>query len=106
MSTPHKHAALIHAWADGAEIEYRISADSPWHAAPFPAWNLNQEYRIKPRIKPRIEQRRYRVALFRSDRVAWTETVDTPAEADHTADHERFHSWLTDWVEYEIEVQP
>lgn len=27
MGKPHKHAALIKAWADGAEIEYRIAPE-------------------------------------------------------------------------------
>lgn len=98
MAQPHKHAALIHAWADGAEIEAYDGYQ--WQLALNPTWRPNESYRIKPHI----EQRRYRVALFRSDRVVWTETVDTPAEADHTADHKHFHSWLTDWTPYEVEV--
>jgi hypothetical protein len=51
---PHKHAELIKAWADGAEIEYREN-DSPWFSAPRPVWNDWQEYRIKPEPKPDIE---------------------------------------------------
>lgn len=48
----HKHADLIHAWADGAEIEY-LSLTEPreWNPAMTPQWEHNTEYRIKPEIK-------------------------------------------------------
>ena len=49
---PHKHAELIKAWADGAEIE--IWNDYAWIYAPFPAWSPNREYRIKPELKPDV----------------------------------------------------
>ena len=50
----HKHAALIHAWADGAEIEIRRSADAPWEKTEAPKWYSEFEYRIKPEPKPDI----------------------------------------------------
>jgi hypothetical protein len=52
MKTPHKHAELIKAWADGAEIQYR--ADSNWYdcASNSPMWDERQEYRIKLEPKP------------------------------------------------------
>ena len=48
MSKPHKHAALIHAWADGAEIEYRPAGSNVWQPMPTPQWSLIGDYRIKP----------------------------------------------------------
>ena len=51
MKTPHKHAALIKAWADGAEIERRDS-DCYWISVNQPVWNTDSEYRIKPEPKP------------------------------------------------------
>ena len=54
---PHKHAELIKAWADGAEIEFRfkdaIRGWSDWKPndgrfSNDPWW----EYRIKPQPKP------------------------------------------------------
>jgi hypothetical protein len=52
---PHKHAALIKAWADGAEIEYfDIDCTDVWQAAPSPAWSIDSEYRIKPQPKPDV----------------------------------------------------
>lgn len=48
----HKHAELIKAWAEGAEIEVRGEVGEPWMLAPFPAWIEDFEYRIKPTAKP------------------------------------------------------
>jgi hypothetical protein len=50
MGQPHKWAKEIHAWADGAEIEYKKPQDTEWISAGiFPAWSYDQfEYRIKP----------------------------------------------------------
>lgn len=52
MKTPHKHAELIKAWADGAEIETRWSDAQAWIPRKDPDWNKNFEYRIKPEPKP------------------------------------------------------
>ena len=47
MSTLHKHAVEIHAWADGAVIEF-LSGDGYWVGTQSPGWNDAIEYRIKP----------------------------------------------------------
>jgi hypothetical protein len=49
----HKHADLIHAWADGAQIQqYKINLDE-WHdVSPYPVWDERLHYRIKPTPKP------------------------------------------------------
>ena len=56
----HKHAELIKAWADGAEIEKKqiyckyqmnqepIIVSEEWLSCPSPTWSWNEEYRIKP----------------------------------------------------------
>lgn len=50
---PHKHAEIIHAWADGAEIEYLWG--SGWMPMPkHPNWSEDSVYRIKPEPKPDI----------------------------------------------------
>jgi hypothetical protein len=51
MKTPHKHAKLIKAWADGAEIEYRKQG-AYWVADDEMGWYEDYEYRIKPEPKP------------------------------------------------------
>ena len=43
----HKHADLIHAWADGAEIEIKLGSE--WVAEKVPDWHGEWEYRIKPK---------------------------------------------------------
>ena len=52
MKTPHKHAELIKAWADGAEIE-KQNRDGTWvkHQDEWP-WFNDWTYRIKPAPKP------------------------------------------------------
>ncbi len=51
MTTGHKHKELIHAWADGAIIQYNRYGD--WlDCENGPAWHEHAEYRIKPEPKP------------------------------------------------------
>ena len=59
---PHKHAELIKAWADGAEIEFRYVLSnrreivwSEWFTANLtPAWSEDYEFRIKHEQKPDV----------------------------------------------------
>jgi len=53
--TPHKHAELIKAWADGAEIEY-FALEGSWLPTTRPEWSWNGKYRIKPEPKPDYTQ--------------------------------------------------
>ena len=54
MKTPHKHAELIKAWADGAEIETRPYSDAGWFPLEEPHWHVEREYRIKTEPKPDV----------------------------------------------------
>tara|TARA_R110000822_G_C15204086_1_gene482669 strand:- start:571 stop:885 length:315 start_codon:yes stop_codon:yes gene_type:complete len=46
---PQKHAALIHLWADGAEIELKFD-DGAWRDPGYaPSWFDDCEYRVKPK---------------------------------------------------------
>ena len=49
----HKHADLIHAWAEGAEIEFKMP-DGKWRLTVRPTWHESNEYRIKPEEKKRV----------------------------------------------------
>ncbi len=51
MKTPHKHAAVIKAWADGETIEHRPKDGSgQWYISySTPKWALDWEYRVKPK---------------------------------------------------------
>lgn len=54
MTTPHKHAELIKAWADGAQIEFRVDRTCDWASVRAPVWEENFEYRIEPEPKPDV----------------------------------------------------
>ena len=60
---PHKHAELIKAWADGAEIQVYKPHWDEWHDCLVPLWDSN-EYRIKPEPKPDF----YRYFVYHNDR--------------------------------------
>lgn len=99
MKKRHKHADIIIAWSEGAEIEYRKDPDRPW--VPLPSqtnWYTYEgvEYRIKPPVK------KYRVALFNtsSGGVLTFVANDEEQERSYEAMY-RFVRWLTDWIEYE-----
>jgi len=51
----HKHADLIHAWAEGAEIE--IFNCGQWVAVQHPTFSGSLEYRIKPTPKPELKEK-------------------------------------------------
>ena len=97
MGQRHKYADVIIAWANGAEIEARSSADRGWLVTRNPTWSEDVEYRVKP-------VKKYRVALFRLSNEAssaYTTCTNTQEEADSYESIPGFVRWLTDWVEYE-----
>ena len=57
----HKHAELIKAWADGAEIE--VKKPDGWEIRFSPKWHPDNEYRIKPEPKPDVV-RYYKVSAY------------------------------------------
>lgn len=58
----HKHAELIKAWADGAEIQYKLCGK--WNDTLKPEWFEEYEYRIKP---PEVAQWRKDMAQALKD---------------------------------------
>jgi hypothetical protein len=54
----HKHADLIIAWANGAEIQDYDVIDEVWGDNARPAWIETCKYRIKPKTKT-IKYKRY-----------------------------------------------
>jgi hypothetical protein len=92
MKTPHKYAALIHAWADGKIVQYKINGQ--WINVDWaPDCHNGIEYRIKPEVI------RYRVAYF-SDKE--TCTADTEEDAKRFENTKIFKKWITDWIEVEL----
>lgn len=52
MNKPHKHAEVIKAWADGAEIEYYSQELTCWRDIDCsPSWYNWTQYRVKPKPK-------------------------------------------------------
>ena len=56
MCKPHKHAAIIKAWADGAQIQYLRDPGvrDQWCDCATPIWSGSATYRIKPEPKPDV----------------------------------------------------
>ena len=52
MKTPHEHAAVIKAWADGEEPQYKSKIDGEWYSTLNPMFEPDWEWRIKPEQKP------------------------------------------------------
>jgi hypothetical protein len=52
----HKHADLIHAWADGARIEYLDKQNGVWEETTSPWWDEAAVYRIKPKAPAYFEE--------------------------------------------------
>lgn len=44
----HKHAEVIKAWADGAQIQIRNYGTGEWTDWDSPTWSDGDDYRIKP----------------------------------------------------------
>lgn len=52
---PHKHAELIKAWADGAEIQFfDDDFTKRWEDTKDPVWSETTQYRVKPHPKPDV----------------------------------------------------
>lgn len=51
MQKPHKHAEVIKAWADGAEIQIFEYYLGGWRDAATPIWDKDKAYRVKPKPK-------------------------------------------------------
>lgn len=56
MTKRHKHADLMHTYAEncGVEIECKSLTTGNWHVITNPAWIEDMEYRIKPEKKPDV----------------------------------------------------
>ena len=52
MKTPHVHAELIKAWADGATIQ--LNHDGVWMDVDPYGWGSDLEYRVKPDPRPDV----------------------------------------------------
>jgi hypothetical protein len=51
--TKHIHANEIHAFAEGAEIQFLVAASGEWMDDPIPSFLPEIKYRVKPRAVKR-----------------------------------------------------
>jgi len=66
---PHKHAEVIKAWADGADIEVYNPRRQEWDTLDMvsPVWSIRLQYRIKPdnpkkdKLKAKIDKKRAKI---------------------------------------------
>lgn len=96
VKTPHKHAEVIKAWADGATIEYFDGADEVWCVVNTPGFHGSVKYRVQPETK----KHKYRVALLSDGKDVRTTTED--CGDDPVGEFEYFVRYLTDWIEVEV----
>jgi hypothetical protein len=50
MNAPHVHAAMIHAYADGAEIQAKAHNHNVWKTVEYPSFLTGFDYRVKVTI--------------------------------------------------------
>lgn len=88
----HKHADLIHAWAEGSEIQiFRNAMFSNWHDIDTPSWGDEEEYRIKPKTKT-VKFRNY---LDIHGQIC--------TSLEDLSNQKYFKQWLGDWQEVTID---
>lgn len=64
MKTPHKHAELIKAWADGEKIQVHDKLNKVWRDSLTPIWDSSLKYRIQQEPKPDV------TAYFKSGNIS------------------------------------
>ncbi len=93
--TPHKHAEVIRAYADGHDVQM-CSAGS-WVDIKYPVFAEEYQFRVKPEPKTH----KYRVALFSDGKNVWTISEDE-RDDEVFVGFSSFVRYLTDWIEVEV----
>ena len=99
MGTPHIHAEVIKAWADGAKIQWFNSAIDRWSDIATPSWNIEFKYRIKP------EPKKVQLRFFEdtSGRVrCWTDSW--ASDLKRAEEMSLFKRWVSPLEEREFDV--
>ena len=71
--TPHKHAEVICAWAQGKPIQYYCPNEQKWKYLTDPSWFENMQYRVKPETK---YVTKYKIADYNTEHGYWFLTED------------------------------
>lgn len=97
MRTPHKHADVIKAWADGAQIQFRSEYSNGWEDCIHdPIWYDDTKYRVKPDVK-------YRVGVIKHHTTGG-EIPFLVSNSNMEGAYENsvfFIRWITDWIAVE-----
>ena len=99
----HKNYDVIVGWAEGKTIQLRPILDEGWtnfNSTITPDFDSKS---IEWRIKPKIEIRKYRVALFRHPQGGFFTTTMDGDKNNNLETSSGFVKWLSDWIHYEIE---
>lgn len=95
---PHKHCELIHAYADGAEIEH-LCIDGSWRDVKYPQFLPDGKYRIKPKtVKREGWINLYKVNYGVKPGI---DVFDTEADARHMALSATIATVKVEWEEVE-----
>lgn len=89
--TRHKHADIIHAWADGAEVGVYDIVESEGVCVARPSWGPDIVYRLKSK-KRTIKYRNY---ITQDGRMGVVEEGVRPTKDC---------VWVGDWQEVEVKV--
>lgn len=94
MSTPHKNAEVIKAWAEGKAVQYRyldVRANGWFDYKDGNVWGpWDGEWRGEWRVKPDTVKLRYRVGLFNHFSGPYASPVDTDSEAEEAEKYSSF----------------
>lgn len=97
MLTPHKHAVIIKAWADGHKIQYKDFDD--WINDESPVWCEDTEYRVAPTIAKFRRVQRFR--LYKH--IAGYGNISVQVATDDFFESDScFHGWVGEWQEVEM----
>lgn len=94
-SKRHKHADLIHAWAEGAIIQFKLPDEDWKDLDTAPLWKPDGNYRVKPAVKTI----KFRNWLTKSGRISAWNLI----EGDSVEDYNEFKCWIGDWQSVEVE---
>ena len=89
-----KHAELIHAWAEGAKIQYFDISRNEWLDTMYnnPSWFDDTEYRLKPKTT---------IVRFRNYVHEGSVKVHSPGTAIPPPGEMK---WIGDWQTVEVEI--
>ena len=96
----HKHAELIKAWADGAEIEVHYKSLNKWYVVNDPAWSGDFEFRVKPKKPTRF----LTVKELSDSSIFGKESLPHENVETHFKLHELVQEYETDFDNQDCEV--